>query len=123
MNDLPHSITPIYDDAFKLARRVFSTTPAGWAAHPQCAACDEALIEHLARTIRGAVAAERLACAQIAEAEPQVWDPAAPDPRQRIGAKIRARGGPQGKEQIRVREITAVIKEVKREPEMCLSLR
>ena len=106
MNGSPHSITPVYDEAFKLARRVFSTTLAGWAAHPQCAACDEALIEHLARTIRAAVAAERRICAEIAEAEPQVWDPGAPDPRQRIGAKIRARGITTGWERVFVREVT-----------------
>lgn len=44
------------------------------------AACDKAVL------------AEREACAQIAEAEPRVWDADAPPPQQRIAAKIRAQG-------------------------------
>ena len=122
MHNLPHGTTPTYDEAFKQARQVFSTTPLGWAAHDRCSACDEALIEHLARTIRAAVAAERMACAQIAESEPQVWDPAAPDPRYRIGAKIRARGTGHGNQQIFRREGRASLKEVKHQLDACLSI-
>ena len=123
MNDSPHGTTPIYDEAFMLARQVFSTTPAGWADHDRCAACDEALIEHLARTIRAAVAAERLACAHIAESEPQIWEPGALDPRYRIGAKIRARGTAPAMELMFRQDIMFAIKERKREPDMCMSLR
>jgi hypothetical protein len=34
---------------------------------------------------------EREECAKVAESEPRVWDADAPDPQQRIAAKIRAR--------------------------------
>lgn len=37
-------------------------------------------------------AAEREACAKVAEAEPKVWRTDAPTPQQRIAAAIRARG-------------------------------
>ena len=53
---------------------------------------DEVCDDPVRRFAELVAAAEREACAKLAESEPKVWRTDAPAPQQRIAAAIRARG-------------------------------